>query len=312
MKEYVLNYYPSFKCIAEKCKHTCCAGWEINIDEQSLIKYKSAKSEFKAQLLGGINLKKSQFKVDKKKRCAFLNENNLCDLIINMGETSLCQVCRDHPRFRSFYGDTTEMGLGFCCEEATRIILSFAGKISPVLCFNDKNEEQLDFNEKNLLEFRERLLNVIQDRNKDINDRIEEILSICSAKINQKDLAKTIKKFLSFERVDKNWSNRLKNIIKTPLSLVTNNSLSIQAEQFLVNSFYRHLLDAEDTIWVRSRAIACVISWWIIKNIVEKETNKKEDFSLLIDVVRAYSTEVEYSQKNLNKLFNHTYKFIKI
>ncbi len=312
MKEYVLNYYPSFKCIAEKCKHTCCAGWEINIDEQSLDNYKRESSEFKTTLISGINLKKAQFKLDKQKRCAFLNNKNLCDLIINLGEKSLCQVCRDHPRFRSFYGDTTEMGLGFCCEEAVRIILSFTGKISPIACFNDKNEEQLDFNEKNLLEFRERLLNVIQDRNKDINDRIEEILSICNAKINQKDLAKTIKKFIAFERADKSWTKRLKNLLNSPLNCETNNSLSLQAEQFLVNSFYRHLLGAEDTIWVRSRAIACVISWWIVKNIALNETNGKQDFSALIDVVRAYSTEVEYSEKNLNKLFNYAYKFISL
>ena len=312
MKEYVLNYYSSFKCTAEKCKHTCCAGWEINIDEQSLDNYKRESSEFKTTLISGINLKKSRFKVNKQKRCAFLNDKNLCDLIINIGEKSLCQVCRDHPRFRSFYGATTEMGLGFCCEEAVRIILSYTGKISPVLCFNDKKEEQLDFNEKNLLEFREHLLNVIQDRNKNINDRIEEVLSICNAKINQKDLAKTIKKFIAFERVDKNWTKWLKSISKTQFELNTKDSLSLIAEQFLVNSFYRHLLGAEDTIDVRSRAVACVITWWIIKNIAKKETNGKQDFSVLIDVVRAYSTEVEYSEKNLNKLFNYAYKFISL
>ena len=36
MKEYVLNYYPEFKCVASKCKHTCCSGWEMCIDKESL------------------------------------------------------------------------------------------------------------------------------------------------------------------------------------------------------------------------------------------------------------------------------------
>ena len=129
MKEYLLNYYPLFKCVADKCKHTCCAGWEMCIDKESLEKYKNEKSEFAKTLLYGINLKKSKFNVDKNKRCAFLNHNGLCDIIINLGENSLCQVCRDHPRFRSFFDDRTETGLGFCCEEATRIIFSFDGKI---------------------------------------------------------------------------------------------------------------------------------------------------------------------------------------
>ena len=41
MKLYVPDYYGKFKCIAEKCKHNCCIGWEIDIDSQSLEKYKS-------------------------------------------------------------------------------------------------------------------------------------------------------------------------------------------------------------------------------------------------------------------------------
>ncbi len=312
MKEYILNYYPSFKCIAEKCKHTCCAGWEINIDKQSLRSYKEESSDFKERLLDCINIKKFQFKLDKQKRCALLNDKNLCELIINLGEDRLCQVCKDHPRFRGFCGDIVEMGLGFCCEEAARIILSYTGKISPVACFNDGKEEQLDFNDKNLLEFRKRLLIVIQDRTKNINDRIQEILYICNAKINEKDLIKTIKKFLSFERIDKNWTRRLKGVVKNPYKRKTDDALSLQAEQFLVNSFYRHLLNAEDTIWVRARAIACVISWWIVKSIASNEGKGREAFDILIDVVRAYSTEVEYSEKNLNKLFDYAYRFVKI
>ena len=30
------NYYMNFKCIADKCRHTCCAGWEIEIDDETL------------------------------------------------------------------------------------------------------------------------------------------------------------------------------------------------------------------------------------------------------------------------------------
>ena len=129
MKEYVLSYYPNFKCVADKCKHTCCAGWEMNIDSESLSVYKKDNSAFSETLKNGINFKKSKFKCDKTKRCAFLNEQGLCEIIINLGEKSLCQVCRDHPRFRSFFDDRIETGLGFSCEEAAKIILSFKDKI---------------------------------------------------------------------------------------------------------------------------------------------------------------------------------------
>ena len=35
MKVVVPNYYNQFKCIAEKCHHNCCIGWEIDIDDHA-------------------------------------------------------------------------------------------------------------------------------------------------------------------------------------------------------------------------------------------------------------------------------------
>lgn len=35
MNLYVPDYYPAFRCIAERCRHTCCAGWEIDIGGES-------------------------------------------------------------------------------------------------------------------------------------------------------------------------------------------------------------------------------------------------------------------------------------
>ena len=130
MKTFVPNYYKDFKCIAEKCKHNCCIGWEIDIDEETLLKYKNRKGKFSRTLRNGINFNDdyTYFKLDGKGRCAFLNENNLCDIILNLGEDSLCQICNDHPRFRNYFSDRIEMGLGLCCEEAGKIIL---GQDSP-------------------------------------------------------------------------------------------------------------------------------------------------------------------------------------
>ena len=40
------NYYEKFKCIAGNCPDTCCAGWNIDIDDESLDKYESVPGEF--------------------------------------------------------------------------------------------------------------------------------------------------------------------------------------------------------------------------------------------------------------------------
>lgn len=41
MRIKVPEYYVSFKCIADKCKDSCCVGWEIDVDEVTREKYKA-------------------------------------------------------------------------------------------------------------------------------------------------------------------------------------------------------------------------------------------------------------------------------
>lgn len=42
----VPDYYGEFECIAGECEDTCCAGWQIVIDKDSLKRYISEKSEY--------------------------------------------------------------------------------------------------------------------------------------------------------------------------------------------------------------------------------------------------------------------------
>ena len=42
MKVIMPSYYPNFACIAGACRHSCCVGWEIDIDEDRLTEYRAA------------------------------------------------------------------------------------------------------------------------------------------------------------------------------------------------------------------------------------------------------------------------------
>ena len=126
MNIYVPDYYPSFHCIASRCGHTCCAGWEIDIDAESLARYDRLPGSFGALVRRSISREDTpHFILTKNERCPLLTDDNLCALILREGEGALCQICRDHPRFRNFYSDRVEMGLGLVCEEAARLILSW-------------------------------------------------------------------------------------------------------------------------------------------------------------------------------------------
>ena len=312
MKNFVLNYYPEFNCIAQNCKHTCCAGWDMCIDRDSLEKYKNDNSTFSQALRDGIDFKKSQFKADRLRRCAFLNGNGLCEIILNLGEQSLCQICRDHPRFKVFFTGNEEMGLGFCCEEATRLILSYPDKISPIPVNDDCNDEKPTFIEQEVLKFRQTALDIVQNRSKSVMDRINELLSLCRADLSFKDFARILKLFSSLEKMDKTWGKRLKALKKQGHFLYDCDGLSLYFEQFLANSFYRHLTQAEDTVWVRAIALSCVFSWLVVASIYANERSTQNDFEFLCDVVRDFSCEVEYSLKNIKTLFSFANKFIKI
>ena len=311
MKEYVLSYYPKFKCISSECKNSCCVGWDLYIDDTTLSHYKNDNSNFAKTLKEGINFKKSKFKASKSGKCAFLNENGLCDIIINLGENSLCQICRDHPRFRCYYEGNVEMGLGFCCEEATRIILSFKDKIEPVLVKDDETTT-LNFIQEQVLKFRTQALATVQDRTKSVNERLLNLLSLCKVDGAKIDFKKIIKEFSSLERLNKTWGKRLKTLKNRPIALDLDENLSLEFEQFLTNSFYRHLAQAEDTLWARAIALSFIFAWWTICAIYENEKISGNEFKILCDIVRDFSSEVEYSENNLKKLFSFSNKFIKL
>ena len=39
MKLIAPECYPDFHCIAGECRHSCCIGWEIDIDPESLCRF---------------------------------------------------------------------------------------------------------------------------------------------------------------------------------------------------------------------------------------------------------------------------------
>ena len=127
MKIVVPNYYKEFQCIASACRHSCCIGWEIDIDSATYSYYGSIGGDIGERLkeCTAVNDGQAHFILDKNERCPFLNCNGLCDIITECGEESLCDICADHPRFRNFFSDRTEIGLGLCCEAAAKLILGF-------------------------------------------------------------------------------------------------------------------------------------------------------------------------------------------
>lgn len=124
MRLTVPDYYDQFRCIASRCTDNCCIGWEIGIDPAALADYQSQPGAFGDRLRAAIQPGDPPFfALTKSGRCPFLNEENLCDIYRQLGESHLCAICDQHPRFHNWFGAEKESGLGLSCEEAARLIL---------------------------------------------------------------------------------------------------------------------------------------------------------------------------------------------
>ena len=304
MKLIAPDYYEKFTCIAGKCKHSCCIGWEIDIDEDTLERYQAVKGAFGERLRAGVEVTENGacFRLGEGERCPFLNENGLCDIILNIGEDYLSQICTDHPRFCSFFSDRTEIGLGLCCEEAGRLILSQKEKMVLSVLQDDGEEEPLNWDENELFRIREQLFALAQDREKSISERLEG-LWLAFGIVRRTTFAGWIDIFLGLEIMDSAWEKLLREARDFQGDDGTE-KWDIVWEQLLCYFMYRHVSDAEANIG--QRVFFAVLSVLMIRRIFAYicERDGKEDFAALAELCRLYSSEIEYSEENTDFLYN--------
>ena len=82
-------FYDKFKCVADKCTDSCCVGWEIAVDNETMDVYKNMNTEFGCKIRENITENEDDtysFRLLEGDRCPFLTENNLCDIILNCGD----------------------------------------------------------------------------------------------------------------------------------------------------------------------------------------------------------------------------------
>ena len=188
MKLRVPDYYYKFKCIGGACTDSCCIGWELDIDEESYEAYKKVGGEFGERLRESMvdgsdeTDECNTFRLNGN-RCPFLNEKNLCEIYINLGEKSLCKVCTEYPRFTVEYNNTKEKSMALSCEVVGRIIFGREDKIKFVekeIPDEEIAEECVPLFVEEIEYIRDKSIAILQNRSKDIYDRIKEFLSFVS------------------------------------------------------------------------------------------------------------------------------------
>lgn len=296
MKRYAPNYYPKFQCIASACKHSCCVGWEIDIDEDSYRHYQDLTHPYGETVRKRITVNEGIpcFALTETERCPFLQENGLCEMILTLGEDSLCQICRDHPRFYNLFSDREEVGIGLCCEEAARIVLSQKEKTEIIRLSDDGNEEDLWEDEAELLALRDELFEILQNQEFSLNERIDQMLCRVEASAVT-DLSFWQAKLFSLEQLDPAWQDLVKSLTLTPKN---SQDLDAPLEKFILYLLFRHLPNAQDDDEIRATVRFAALGSLIAKTICQNTGTPIEE------VARLFSSEIEYSEENTRILLS--------
>ncbi|MBE6665397.1 MAG: hypothetical protein E7603_04115 [Ruminococcaceae bacterium] len=304
MKLIVPDYYNDFTCIADRCKHSCCIGWEIDIDDETLEKYQNINGNFGKLLQSGIEIGEcgAHFRLEENERCPFLNQNGLCDIILTIGEEYLSQICTDHPRFCSFYSDRTEIGLGLCCEEVARILFSKQSKTRLIVFEDDGGMEIPTEKEISFFEAREKLLLLAQNREKTVSERMEDLQRAVGVPFPIKTFSEWTDVFLSLEIMDEEWRNLLLEVKSRSVPVLIVDHMETAWEQLLIYFIYRHISDPEREI--AGSVLFAILGVYILQNLFAYLCSRNNNCNgeQWIELCRLYSSEIEYSEENMEKL----------
>ncbi len=325
------DYYRKFKCIADRCTDSCCIGWEIDIDSESVERYKHCGGNLGRRISENITVSEDgthSFILGENERCPFLNSRNLCDIYAELGEDALCNICADHPRFRSFFSDRTEIGLGLCCEAAAEIILSRRG----IFFFENPEKPSLDSFENALLDIRREAFLIVSEEG-DVFGNLGRLLKFSEAAQLALDNGEAVSAesiydgeipFLKGGRLSENaveilekmesispeWDNMLSEIISGnyetafPESVCSDiNEELKQAAQYFI---FRHFPEALDDGDVLSKAYFAAFGCaaiYVMEGVYFRK-NGEISFTDRINAAKLFSKQAEYSEENMEMFFD--------
>lgn len=309
MRLFAPSYYKNFKCIADKCTHSCCIGWEIDVDHDTLEIYESLSEGYGKEIRNSIDFSGTpHFKLELNDKCPHLDQTGLCKIIKNFGEGFLCHICREHPRFYNNTSKGMEVGLGMSCEEAARIILTADSFCEIVEIEKDSSNENIaslnliendtEINEEqingfNPLEHRQMIFDLLSDDSFSYIEKLEYV----SKKYKISPLIYTDCEWrnviASLEYLDENhkkmFLNYSSSVLHTP-----------KYEKYLLRFFayfvFRHCTEAGNENEFSSNLGFCLFCERLFFSALD--LTRCNTLNKAVEIARIISEELEYSEEN--------------
>ena len=289
MKIFSPSYYKQFKCIADRCRHSCCIGWEIGIDDDTINKYSLLPECERKEVLSYIDDEGCVI-LEGGERCPFLCDDGLCRLISTYGEGYISQICREHPRFYHRVGERVECGIGASCEEACRLILS--SDFVEFYALDVADPECADESDYDTISHRELIYSILCDVGisyREKLDKIKKIYSVDDSILKSESLRNALSEL---EYLDD--SHREIISVEVGDGCQATEDIRIYLERFFAYLVFRHLSVAEHYDNLRARLGFCLL----LLSIFERAVKGRDKFDEVCDTARIISEEIEYSEDN--------------
>jgi lysine-N-methylase len=291
MKIFAPAYYKDFACIADRCRHSCCIGWEIDIDADTMQKYTEISHPYGTKIRESIDcLDTPHFRLSQTERCPHLAPNGLCHIISTLGEGYLCEICREHPRFYNQTPKGLEIGVGMACEEACRLILETKNwqEILPVGEI-DQPQYSVPFD---ALAHRARIYGMLGDRTLPYSARLTKI---CDAYDVHPDAL-----------ANESWRQVLASLEylheehRALFAAYSSDAPTTEesGERALAYFIYRHCTAAEDEADLRARLGFCLLCERLLCSLVA------QGLLPVAECARVISEELEYCEENTDAICN--------
>lgn len=323
IKTFVPTYFDKFRCIAGECPDTCCAGWEADLDDDIIEKYRTVSGELGERIQSSLAKDETDcyiFALCDNGRCPFLNSCNLCDIQAAHGEEFLSKTCAMFPRFYDDFGKIREMGIGFGCPEAARIMLGDDEPFS-LEFYEEITDETEDIDEDFLSEIialRAEIFIILEDKDLSFRKKIEKIFDVVTEfqkeldgdgyvdGIQHRDFDDCIAVLENMEYIKPERMDFVSSLKGKKLSKNTLNLYRSDFEKLMKYYIFRYFLsigyDYDVVTPVKYGVFSCIVISRIYAYL------GTPDFETRVKIMYSYSKEVEYSDVNMDLLDNAMYE----
>lgn len=285
MTELYPCFYNDFQCKAGSCKHTCCKGWEIDIDEDTASYYMTMPGELGEYVRSNLIPENDciHFALSDEGNCPLLLENGLCRLILEQGEESISDICALHPRFYTEFGDFELAGLGLSCEHTCELL------------FRDNSPLMFTMEDSDLLLPFDSLLDMLKIPYDEV--QLHFVPALTEARISY-----MLNQFGNTEPIDEKWTQELENLQFIFEHLTTSvQEYLTQYDKSIFDKLYQYIL-------FRQLALLDDYSFQQLCNFATLSTEyiflKTALDDAFLDHVRRWSEQIEYSTDNVKILLS--------